>query len=204
MTMVKKKSTARRTGEKPKMTLAQLKSALASPKALKRSEALCRFGATDFGLEPLPVLRQALDDTFPGVVNNAAACIAKLGPAALDSPAGEASLKCGVDKTHHDLAEQLELTGAKVWAYSGGYPNCYSACLKALVAIEADGDQITEYVHDHIGLSSPDDLVDSLTALKTVGSKRSLDLFARAVAFWLPELNKTFTKKVQALAATIK
>lgn|SRR5690349_16129891 len=181
------------------MDLKKLSEALSSEKALKREEALARLQNTDFGLEALPLLRRALEDDYVGVVIKAAECIAKLGPDALSCPAGQNNVKAGWG----ELDSQLAVAGGKVWSYSG-YANCYSACLEALLKLNVDDEWVVEYVHQHIGLGSPDDLLHSLNALKTIGTPKAMGLFKRAVAFWLPELNKTFTRKVSTLAKTVK
>jgi hypothetical protein len=181
------------------MNIKKLETALASKSALKRKETLTKLQETDYGIEVLPLLRRALEDEYVEVVIEAANCIAALGPEALSCPAGQRNVKEGWD----ELDSRLMVAGGKVWSYSG-YANCYSACLNALLKLKVDDAWIVEYVHQHIGLSNPDDLLHSLAALKTIGTPEALDLFRRAVAFWLPELNKTFTKKVQALAITRK
>jgi hypothetical protein len=183
------------------MTIKQLRTALKSPDANTRADAVRDFAKTDFGVDALPVLRLALADQYVSTVINAAQAIAKLGPDALESPDAETTLPIGHE--HADLETQLMLAGSRVWAYSG-YANCYSACLDALVKLQADPDGILEFVHNHVGLSSPDDLIASLTALKTLATPDAADLYQRAVNFWRPELNKSFTKKVQALSAKPK
>ena len=126
----------------------------------------------------------------------AADCIGKLGPEALSSPAAH-----GKDgSAFGGLEFQLILAGSKVWDYSM-YPNCYSTCLNALVKLEADGDAIVEFVQSHIGLGD-DDLIDSLTALKAVGSREAMSLMKRAVEFWLPELNMKYAKDAKKILET--
>ena len=178
------------------MTTKDLKKALAASDGNARAAALREFRDADYDVKALPLLRRALADKYVQVVIDAAGCIGKLGPAALDAPAAETPVRVGDDRV--DLVEQLFLTGSKFWGYSG-YANCYSACLDALVKIGADPDQIYEYVHNHIGLINPDDLLDSLAALKAIDTPEARDLFTRAVAFWRPELNKGQTRKVEAL-----
>jgi hypothetical protein len=102
-----------------------------------------------------------------------------------------------VDDGQADLQGQLVVIGGRVWSYSM-WSNCYSACLDALVKIKADEVQILEYVQHHIGLG-PDELIDSLKALKALDSDEASDLMKRAVAFWMPKLNKGQTKKVLAV-----
>ncbi len=185
------------------MTLKELKTKLASSDDLKRTGALKEFRDGEFGLEALPLLRQLLADESISLVLLAIECIGKLGPEALTCEAGESEMPTGCGKERASLEWQLYVLGGRVWGYSL-YSNCYSACLKALVQLQADEDSVIEYINDHIGLCSPDDLVHSLNALETIGTPEARDLFKRSVTFWLPKLNKTYTKKVQALAATVK
>jgi len=175
------------------MTVAELESALQSADLKIRDEAIKRFSKTAFGIEALPTLRKALDDDWVGVVLTAADCIGELGPKTLSFPAAK-----GKDGSWFGgLESQLILAGSKVWSYSM-YPNCYSSCLNALVKLKADGDHILGYVQSHIGLDD-DDLIDSLNALKAVGSEESLNLLKRAVEFWLPELNMRYAKEVKKI-----
>src|SRR5205085_4184878 len=132
----------------------------------------------------LPVLRRALDDTWIDVVIVAANCIAKLGRAALEAPDAESSAQFG----HADLTEQLMRTGARVWSASG-YPNAYSACLEALIALEADEELVIEHIHNYIGLTDAEYLLTSLEALKALRSREAIGLLKRAATFWLPELS---------------
>lgn len=178
------------------MTLQDLKKALGSPDGNARAAALREFRGGEYDVKALPLLRRALADKYVQVVMDAAGCIGKLGPAALEAPAAEALVRIGDDRV--DLIDQLLLAGSKFWGYSG-YANCYSACLDALVKIGADPDDVYEYVHNHIGLTNADDLLDSLAALKAIDTPEARDLSARAVAFWRPELNKGQTRKVEAL-----
>lgn len=179
------------------MDMKSLKTALASKDANVRANAVLEFGRTEFGVEALPLLRKALADEYVGTVINAAQCIARLGPAALDAPAAEKSMPVGLARDNADLESQLMLAGGRVWGYSG-YPNGYSSCLRAMVALGVEPDYVIEYVHAHIGLS-PDDLIHSLEALAGIGTPEAIDLFDRAVTFWLPELNKGQRKKVESL-----
>ena len=183
------------------MKIADLKKALASRDGNDRAEALRAFGDTEYDTKALPLLRRALNDKYVEAVIAAAECIGRLGPAALDSPEAEALLKVGEDEL--DLVTQLTLAGAKVWGYSG-YANAYSACLDALVKTGADGDVVFEFVHNHIGLVNPDDLIASLHALVAIDTPDARDLFDRAVVFWQPELNKGQSKQVAALRAKAK
>jgi hypothetical protein len=183
------------------MTVADLKKALASRDGNDRAEALRAFRDADYDTKALPLLRRALNDKYVEAVIEAAACIGKLGPDALASPAAETPMRVGEDEA--DLVTQLTLAGAKVWGYSG-YPNAYSACLDALVKLGADGDVVTEFVHNHIGLTNPDDLLDSVRALLELGTPEARDLVDRAAAFWAPELNKGHAKKLAALRSSRK
>jgi hypothetical protein len=189
-----KRSSSSKPDGKP---IARLEAALGSPKTEVRTKTMRDFAESEFGLDALPVLRRALDDTWMEVVLIAAKCIAKLGPAAMEAPDAESAAEYG----HADLTEQLMRAGAKVWSASG-YPNAYSACIEALVALEADEELVYEHIHNYIGLSDPDDLLTSLEALKALGSRKALDLLKRAVTFWLPELNLAGAKKVKAIVAT--
>lgn len=162
----------------------------------ERLESLQELKRQGPGLDSLRRLREALDDSFVEVSITAAECIAMLGPEALTSPGGQELL--GKDEV--DLEWQLQLAGGKVWAYSI-YPNAYSACLNALVKIEADEEVILEYIHNHIGLVNQDDFVDSLRALEGIGTPDAIDLLKRAIAFWQPELDKTHAKQVAPISA---
>ena len=185
------------------MTTADLRKALASRDGNDRAEALRAFRDTGFDVKALPLLRRALSDKYVEVVIAAAECVGKLGPAALASPAAETPVRVDGhgDGDEVDLVTQLMLAGAKVWGYSG-YANAYSACLDALVKVGADDDQVVEFVHNHIGLSNPDDFLDSARALLRVDTPDAQDLLDRAAAFWGPELNKGQAKKLAALRAT--
>jgi hypothetical protein len=177
-------------------SVSQLETALKSPKAAVRVDALRKLAQSAFGVEALPALRRALNDEYVEAAITAAECIAKLGPEAVESPAAESAAAYD----HADLEEQLMRVGAKVWSYSG-YPNCYTSCLEALVALEMDEDFIIEFIHDHIGLSNPDDLLASLEALQKLGTNDATDLLKRAAVFWMPELNAAQAKKVKAIVA---
>jgi hypothetical protein len=185
-------------GPKKTPSTAQLQAALASPKDSVRTNGIRAFAKTDFDVDAIPLLRRALADNDVEVAITAANCIAKLGPAAAESAGAESSPVFN----HVDLEEQLILAGGKIWPYSG-YANCYSACLEALVKLELDEDFIVEFVHTHIGLSNPDDLLASLNALKTIGTRDAIDLLKRAAVFWMPELNMAQSKKVKAIVDSI-
>jgi hypothetical protein len=62
------------------MTTKDLQKALSSPDAQKRNAVMLQFSKTDFGIDALPLLRQALNDTFVSVALRAAECIGQLGP----------------------------------------------------------------------------------------------------------------------------
>jgi hypothetical protein len=180
--------------------LKKLKAKLATPKkGLSHLNALGEFQKTDFGTEAIPVLRNILKSDDMMLVGGAAICIAKLGPQALTSSEGQGD----EGACYECLASDLEIAGSRIWSHTG-YCNCYSPCLDALVKIGYDSDALIDYVHHHIGLNNPADLVHSLEALKTIGTTQAIDLFKRAIVFWEPELNKSFTKQVQKLAATVK
>ncbi len=185
------------------MTIKELKAGLASSDHLKRNEAFREFRDGTFGLEALPLLRRLLESDDVQIVITAAECIAKLKPEALTCRAGQKTMPAaGHGRSRVNLACQLFLAGSKVWGYSL-YANCYSACLDALVRLKADDELILEYIQMHIGLSD-EDLLDSLKALNTLGTPEARGLSKRAVTFWLPELDKTHARKVQAIAATTK
>jgi hypothetical protein len=202
-------STRKQAPEKPKAspapkskaTLQTLEQALASSNSSKRAKAVQELKKSEFGIEALPLLRKALADNDVSTVIAAAECIAMLGPAAATSPAGQASeLVARLDPDHDDLFAQLTSRGAQIWSYSG-YANAYGACLDALVKLKYDPDFLCEFVQTHIGLSS-DALMDSLEALRAVGTPDARDLAKRAAAFWMPELNMSQAKKVKALLAS--
>jgi hypothetical protein len=182
----------------PTMPLKDFEKQLKSKKGIDRWALIREFQKGDFGVDALPVLRRILAEDDVTMVIHAAECIAKLGPEAAASEAGEAEqpiAEAHVD--HGDLFDQLRHRGAQVWSYSG-YANAYSACLDALVKTGYDPDYVCEFVQTNVGLS-PDDLISSLEALRSVGTPEARDLAKRAAAFWMPELNMSQTKKVKAL-----
>jgi hypothetical protein len=186
---------------KGKASLQELEESLASSNATKRAAAVEKLKKSEFGIEALPLLRKALADDYISTVIAAAECIAMLGPEAATCPAGEASeLVAKPVADHDDLIAQLRARGAQVWSYSG-YANAYSACLDALVKLEHEPDFRCEFVQSQIGLSS-DALLDSLEALRRVGTPEARDLAKRAAAFWSSELNLSEAKKVKALLAS--
>jgi hypothetical protein len=186
---------------KGKASLQKLEQVLASSNSSKRAAAVEELKKSEFGLEALPLLRKALAEDDVSTVIAAAECIAMLGPDAATCSAGEASeLVAKPNTDHDDLFAQLMARGAQVWSYSG-YANAYSACLDALVKLEYDPDFICEFVQTHVGLSS-DALLDSLEALRAIGTPDAHDLAKRAAAFWMPELNLSEAKKVKTLLAS--
>jgi len=183
------------------MTIKELEIALKSPDHLKRTEALREFRNGTFGPEALPLLRRLLSGgNGIQLILHAIECIAKLGPEALTCPGGKALVDSGWGREPVNLEWQLYVLGGRIWGYSL-YANCYSTCLDALMKLQADQEGIIEYIHKHIGLSD-DDFLDSLKALKAIGTPEALDLFKRAVAFWQPVLDKTHTKQLQKIVAT--
>jgi hypothetical protein len=158
------------------------------------------FRATEYGLEALPTLRRALAENDASMVIEAANCIAKLGPEAATCEAGENEQPIAEGSPDHgDLFDQLRMRGGQIWSYSG-CANAYSDCLDALVKLDYDPDYLVEYVQTHIGLGTIF-LLDSLEALRSVGTSEARDLAKRAVAFWSSELNMSQTKKAKALLA---
>jgi hypothetical protein len=170
-------------------TVAQLDAALKLPKASARSETMRKFAQSDFGVDALPALRNALRDDDVDVAITAADCIAKLGPAVASDSDSFDDL---------EIADVLMEVGGKIWSYSG-YANCYSSCLDALVKCRVDEEDVVAFVHHHIGLENEDDLLASLQALASIGTPESIDLLKRAATFWLPELNMAKAKKVKAI-----
>lgn len=183
----------------PTMSVAELESAMGSADQRIRDDAIARFEKTKFGVDALPVLRQALADESITVMSCAIRCIGKLGPKAMASPAAEER----IPPYNVDLEFQLVLTGSRVFSYSL-YPNCYSACLDTLRKIQVEPEAILEYVVSHIGLSCPDDLMASLNALKDIGTPEALDILKRAVTFWLPDLNMKYAKIAKELVSTAR
>ena len=184
------------------MTLKELQTALKSPDQQKRQLALQTFRDGRFGLEALPFLRQLMSEDDVQLVIHAVECVEKLGPEALTCPAGQ-SFSGPRKDVPNELEWQLVVLGGRIWGYSL-YANCYSACLAALVKLEADEDQLVEYIHNHIGLCNPDDFLESLQALLAIKTPEARDLAKRAVAFWRPELDKTHTKELEKILAKSK
>ena len=71
--------------------------------------------------------------------------------------------------------------------------------MDALVKLEADPDGLLEYIHNHIGLCSPDDFLVSLKVLKAMDSEDAAELAERAVEFWKPELGKGHLKQIDKI-----
>ncbi len=174
-----------------KMTLQALERAMKLPEGWKRSGALGEFRETGFGMEALPVLVKALDDDFISAVLIAIESIGKLGPQALG---GEAA---GTDKPTGLVAKLLSL-GDRVWSYSG-YKNCYSTSLQTLVNLGYTNRVLLQYIRKNLKLECEDDFIDSLAGLKAIGSPEALVLLKSTAESRLPELNKTYKKKVEAI-----
>jgi hypothetical protein len=162
------------------MTIKDLETALKIPEAWKRSDAINAFRKSKFGVEAMPVLVKALDDEFPSVVLLAIECIGQLGPEALTGESSDMSSPRGL------VAKLFSLGNHCIW--------CYSTSLRSLVKLGYKNKFLFEYIQENIGLESPADseLIHSLTALKEIGSPEALN--SR-----LPDLNKTYTKKVHAI-----
>lgn len=175
------------------MTLHNLKTALKSRDSLKRSRAIDAFKQTDFGLEALPLLRKAIDDDDISVILTAIECIGKLGPQAL---AGESPDR----PTPKGLAAKLLSLGNRLWSYSG-YKNCYGTALRTLLSLGYTTPALFTYIRKNLDLEYEGDFVESLAALRAIGSPEALDLMKHAAEARLPELNKAYTKKVHAVLA---
>jgi hypothetical protein len=175
------------------MTLQALEKALELPEGWKRSNAFREFEKTDYGIEALPLLEKAMDDKFISVILVAIECVGKLGPQAL---VGESSDR----NTPRGLVAKLFLLGNRVWDYSG-YKNCYSTCLKTLVKLGYTSRFLFEYIRGNLDLEGEDDFIYSLAALKAIGTPEALELLKRSAEARLPDLNKTYTKKVHAILA---
>ena len=174
------------------MTLQSLEESLKSPDALKRANALREFKQSEFGIEAIPVLEKAMEDEIL-VVLEAIECIGKLGPKALVGESADLNTPRGV-------VAKLFSIGNRVWSYSG-YKNCYSTSLQTLLKLGYTPRFLLEYIRENIDLGNPGDFVDSLTALKAIGSPEALELLQRSAASRLPELNKAYSKKVLAILA---
>lgn len=173
------------------MTLSALEQALKHPAGWERSEAVGDFHKTDFGMEALPLLEKALDDDFISVVIYAIECIGKLGAKALIGEAANMNAPAG-------FVAKLFSLGNHVWGHSG-YKNCYSTSLRTLVKLGYTNRFLFEYVRDNLDLEFDDDFIESLAALRLIGTYEALDLLKKAAESRLPELNKKNTKKVHAI-----
>jgi len=65
------------------------------------------------------------------------------------------------------------------------------------------GKPLLQYIRRNLKLECEDDFVDSLAGLKAIGTPEAIELLKRSAAARLPELNKTYTKKVQAILTKI-
>ena len=179
--------------KKTNMTLEALEQALKLPESWKRWDALRAFKQTEFGVEALPLLEKLLDYNDDPIALHAIECIGKLGPQALIGESADTSAPKGL------IAKLLAL-GDHLWGDTG-YKNCYSTALNALVKLGYTNKFLLQYIRKNLRLEIDDDFIDSLAALKAIGTPEALDLLKRAAASRLPELNKTFAKKVQAIVA---
>jgi hypothetical protein len=176
------------------MTLEVLEKALKSPVHWKRSEAMRQFlKEADFGIEALPLLEKAIDDEDIVVILAAIECIGKLGPKVLTGESADIN-------TPRGLVAKLLSLGNQLWDYSG-YKNCYSTSLQTLVKLGYTNKFLFEYIRNNLDLEGDDDFVDSLAALRAIGSPEALDLLKQAAESRLPELNKKDSKKVQTILA---
>ncbi|HVK17990.1 MAG TPA: hypothetical protein VM533_13660 [Fimbriiglobus sp.] len=80
-------------------------------------------------------------------------------------------------------------------------PQAYEHCLDTLVRIDPANELVVGLIHDLIGLTNWHPLKASLRALKTIGTPEALDLLARAVTFWMPELDKKEQRIVREIVA---
>jgi hypothetical protein len=184
-----------------KISVEDVEKALKKKKGHERWAVLREFLKADYGLEALPLLRRALAENDASMVIHAAECIAKLGPEAATCAAGEATQPVAdAHVDNGDLFDQLKLRGGQTWSYSG-CANAYSACLDALVKLEYEPDYLIEFIQTHIGQEFS--LIESLEALRSVGTPEARDLAKRALAFWSPELNMSETKKARAIVDSI-
>jgi hypothetical protein len=184
---------------KTNMTLKTLEAALKLPDklpdCLKRIEAIREFRRTEFGIEALPLLEKALGDGDISVVVIAIECIGELGPKALMGESADMNSPKG-------LVAKLFSLGNHVWGYSG-YKNCYSTCLNTLLQLGYTNKFLLDYIKENLDLEMADDFIDSLKALKAIGSPEARELLKSAAVSRLPELNKGDAKKVQAILAKL-
>jgi hypothetical protein len=178
------------------ISFAGLKNRLAKlkPDSFEIAEVLREYKEGDVAIESLPLLQKFLiaDDASNAI--EAAECIAKLGPAAKAQAEKEGDA---------NLEFQLWVIGSKVWEYSLA-ANCYSACLEALLKIEADEEFILDYICRNIGMDDSDDLVAAMQGLQRLGTKEARDLAKRAAAFWAPELNPRTRKEIDKVLKSFR
>jgi hypothetical protein len=175
-----------------KISLTELKEALKNKDDSTRYNAMFDFARSDVTLEAIPTLLAALTDANPGVVSCAAVSLGRLG-----AEARTYGKECyGAPQVVYELrqaARQLDpLTGM---------PQSYDDCIAALVQIDPQHPYVLELIHNHIGLTNWYPLKASLTALKIIGNEQALDLLKRAVAFWMPELDKKQKRIVEEILA---
>ena len=175
-----------------KVSLAELQEAIKSPDMRTRYDAMFDFSKSDVTAEAIPTLLGALDDPEPGVVRRAAVSLGKLGAEARTY----GTVMNGAPPVVYAL-----LKAARRLDPLTDFPQSYDECLDALVKIDPGHPYVRGLIHTHIGLSNWYPLKASLTALKTIGSPEALDLLSRAVAFWMPELDKKQKRIVEEIAA---
>lgn len=173
-----------------KITLSELKEALANEKAEARYNAIFDFARSDVSPEAIPALLAALKDKSPGVVRCAAEALGGLGSAALEY--GNPVLGCP------QVIWELKQAACQVDDIMY-MPQAYTHCLEAMVKLDPKNEFIIDLVHCYIGMSNWNYIKASLQALKTVGTPEALDLLKRAVVFWLPELDKKQARIVQEI-----
>jgi len=174
--------------QKNKVTLPQLKKALTSATGEVRYNAMVDFAHSDVTPEAIPTLLVALKDKSLAVVRCAAVCLGGLGGAALSY--GSPVLGCP------QVIWELKQAACQVDNVMY-LPQAYTPCLAAMVKLDPRNEFIVGLIHDYIGMSNWYYLKASLEALKTAGTPEALDLLTRAVAFWMPELDKKQQRIVQ-------
>ncbi len=177
---------------KRKVTLQQLVKALTSKTDSVRYNAMFDFAHSDISPEATSTLLKALKDECPGVVRYAAVSLARLGPATKEF----GTPQLDIPQVVWDL-----IAAARGIDPVTGMPQSYPDCLDALVKIMPECDLVLGLVHDQIGLTNWYPLKASLQALKTIGTKESIDLLKRSAAFWMPELDKKQKRIVQEIVA---
>jgi len=175
---------------KRKVTLPQLKQALASKNGPVRYHAIFDYAHSEVAAEAIPTLLEALQDKDPGVVRYAAQCLGSLGSEALSY--GKPVLDCP------QVVWELQQAACAVDRITS-MPQAYNHCLEALLRLDPKSDLIVGLIHDHIGITNWYFIKASLQALKTVGTKEALDLLARSAAFWMPELDKKQKRIIQEI-----